>query len=159
MNAEVKTYSRYIQKQIASIRDLLRGLTEEQINWQPPLPGSNSLYVIASHVLGNVRAWVLGIACGQPMTRDRPAEFAASGSFADIDAAARKVSAEIEAALAAMDSARLDRRVVPSQELWGEGEPREISVREALVHVLEHASAHLGHMQMTRDIVLRHVQV
>ncbi len=158
MNAEVETYSRYIQKQIASIRDLLRGLTEEQINWQPPLPGSNSLYVIASHVLGNVRAWVLGITCGQSMTRDRPAEFAASGSFADIDAETHRTLGDIVVALQTIDPARLDERILPSRELWGEGKPHEVSVREALVHVLEHASAHLGHMQMTRDIVLRHVQ-
>jgi hypothetical protein len=43
---------------------------------------------------------------------------------------------------------------VPSQELWGEGPPREISVRDAIVQVIEHLSLHLGHMQVTRDMAL-----
>lgn len=157
MSDELRTYSEYIRKQIASIQAVLAELTPEQLNWKPPLPGSNSLYAIATHVLGNARAWVLGIACGQPLRRDRPAEFASAGTFADIEAASRELSAEIESALAAMDAAELERRAVPSQELWGEGEPHDITVREALAHVFEHAAIHLGHIQMTRDIVTRHV--
>ena len=48
----------------------------------------------------------------------------------------------------------LDRRFTPSQELWGEGQPQEVTARRALADVLEHASIHLGHVQMTRDWVL-----
>jgi hypothetical protein len=31
----------------------------------------------------------------------------------------------------------------------------EISVREALLHVVEHASLHLGQLQITRDLALQ----
>ena len=63
--------------------DSPRGIeTEAQLNWRPAIEGANSAYVIAAHTIGNARAFVLGIACGRDMGRDRPAEFRASGSYA-----------------------------------------------------------------------------
>jgi uncharacterized damage-inducible protein DinB len=155
MNPEIETYSKYIRKQIADIHTALRGLGDEQLNQRPGVPGANSVYVIATHVLGNVRAWVLGIACGQPLSRDRPAEFASSGAYDALGRAASALSDEINDALAGLDPSTLDDRFMPAQELWGEGEPHEISRREALAHVLEHASVHLGHIHVTRDLVLK----
>ena len=153
MSPDVETYSYYIRKQIASIQDCLRSLSDEQINRAPPVEGANSAYVIATHVLGNARAWVLGIACGQPLKRDRPAEFTSRGSFADFDRAASALRAEIETALRSLDASDIDRRFKPPQELWGAGDVQEVSVRSALADVLEHASMHLGHIQLTRDLV------
>ena len=155
MHPEIETYSRYIVKQIASIEAALAGLSEAQLNRRPAIDGANSVYVVATHVLGNARAWVLGIICGQPVRRDRPGEFASSGTYADFARAAGELSAEIGLSLAALDPARLDQRLVPPQELWGAGEPQEISIRDALADVLEHASIHLGHIQLTRDLALR----
>lgn len=155
MTAEIETYSREIRSLLQSICACLDGLSEEQLNWQPPMDGANSAYAIAVHTLGNARAYVLGIACGQPIHRDRPAEFRASGRIADLVVEAQRLSQEIDAALAALSPSALDERLVPSQALSGESEPYEISVREALLHVVEHASTHLGQLQITRDLVLR----
>ncbi len=155
MDAEIETYSRHIREQVAAVHAALAGLSDEQLNRRPPVPGANSAYVIATHVFGNARAWVVGIACGQPLGRDRPGEFASGGTYGELGKAAGALSGEIDAALAALDPARLDARLTPSPELWGEGEPHEITVREALVHVLEHASIHLGQVQLTRDMAAR----
>jgi len=155
VDAEIETYSKYIRKQIADILAVLKGLSDEQLNRRPEVPGANSGFVIATHVLGNVRAWILGIACGQPLSRDRPAEFGSSGTYDALGKAASALSDEISEALAALDQSTLDDRFVPAQELWGEGEPYEMSRREALAHVLEHASMHLGQIQLTRDLVVR----
>jgi uncharacterized damage-inducible protein DinB len=57
-------------------------------------------------------------------------------------------------ALAALSPSDLDRRLVPLPADWGEGEPYEISIREALLHVVGHASLHLGQLQLTRDLAL-----
>ena len=155
MNAEIRTYSRELQSLLARVCGCLEGLDEAQLNWRPPVAGGNSIYVIVSHTLGNVRAWVLGIACGQPVARDRPAEFQASGRDASaLVAVAQRLSSEIDAALSALSPSALDRRLVPPQSLWGEGDPYEISVREAILHVVEHASLHLGQVQITRDLAL-----
>ncbi len=153
MHPEIETYSKYIRKQIVDVVATLEGLSEEQLNRRPEVPSANSGFVIATHVFGNARAWVLGIACGHPLGRDRPAEFASRGTYEDLVEEAGALSGEIGEALGALEPSRLDERLVPSQELWGEGEPYEVSRREALAHVLEHASMHLGQAQLTADWV------
>jgi uncharacterized damage-inducible protein DinB len=152
VNGEIEVYSKYIRKQIAEVHASLGELSDDQLNRRPDVPGANSGYVIATHVLGNARAWILGIACGQPLRRDRPGEFASRGTYEGLGKLAEALSGEIEAALGE-DASTLDDRLSPSGELWGEGEPEEITRREALAHVLEHASMHLGQIQLTRDLV------
>jgi hypothetical protein len=156
MDAEIEAYSRRIRSLLERVCACLEGLSEAQLNWRPPMHGANSAYVIAAHTLGNARAWVLGIACGWPVERDRPAEFRASGrDAADLTAQARQLSDDIDAALAALSPSALDQRLLPPKSLWGEGEPEEISVRKALLDVVEHASLHLGQLQITRDLALQ----
>jgi uncharacterized damage-inducible protein DinB len=156
MNSEVETLSRQIQSLLGRVCGCLEGLSEAQINWCLPISGANSAHAIAAHTLGNARAWVLGIACGQPMGRDRPAEFRASGhDDAELLADAARLSSEINTALSALTPSDLDRRLVPPAVLWGESEPYEISVRDALLHVVEHAALHLGQLQLTRDLALK----
>jgi hypothetical protein len=62
---------------------------------------------------------------------------------------------QITAPRAELEAARLDYRFVPGQELWGENAPREISVRDTLIQFVEHASLHLGHLEMTRDMAMK----
>jgi uncharacterized damage-inducible protein DinB len=159
MHAEIEAYRRQIQSLLERVCACLEGLSEAQLNWRPPMPGANSAYVIATHTLGNARAWVLGIACGRPLERDRPAEFRAAGpDAADLRAQARRLSDDMDAALAALTPAALDQRLLPPRSLFGEGELKEVSVREALLHVVEHASIHLGQLQITRDLALQESQ-
>lgn len=155
MDREIETYSQWIRSLLKRVLACLEGLSEAQLNWRPPIEGANSVYVIAAHTLGNARACVLGIACGQDIGRDRPAEFRAAGTYAEIAGERQKLSREIEAALGALPASAVERRVVPSQELWGEGEVREISVRQALMAVVEHASIHLGELHIARELALR----
>jgi uncharacterized damage-inducible protein DinB len=156
MTNEIDVYTSQLKSLLDRLCEVAQGLDEAQLNRRPPIDGANSVYVIATHTLGNARAWVLGVACGQPMNRDRPAEFRASGRDASaLVAEARWLSGEIEAALSALSPSDLEQRLVPARSLWGEGDPREISRREAILHVIEHASIHLGHLQMTRDWALQ----
>ena len=154
MIPEVAEYIASIDQRFALICGVLDALTPEQLNARPPVADANSAWVLAQHALGNARAWVLGIAAGQQIERDRPGECASSGSdAAAFRAATRRFSGEMAAALAGITDADLDRRLVPSKLHWGEHEPREISVRGALVQVIEHASLHLGHLEVTRDVL------
>jgi hypothetical protein len=156
MDAELECYSRQLRSLLDRVCACLEGLSEAQLNWRPPIDGANSAYVIAAHTLGCARAWVLGIACGQPVERDRPAEFRASGrDAADLTAQARRLSDDIDVALAALPVSALDQRLVPPKSLWGESEPEERSVREALVNMVWHTGLHLGQLEMTRDLALQ----
>ena len=156
MDGEIESLSRQIRSVLERVTACLEGLSETQLNWKPPIDGGNSVYVIATHTLGNARAFVLGIACGQPLERDRPAEFRASGRDpSELTAQAKRLLDDIEAALARLSPSDLNRRLLPPQSLWGEGKAQGISVREAILHVVEHASIHLGQLQITRDLALR----
>jgi hypothetical protein len=89
------------------------------------------------------------------MRRDRPAEFASAGD----DAAAlveriERTRDEALAALRELEPARLDVRFVPAQDLFGEGPAHEVSVRDAIIQVIEHASLHVGHMDIVRALAL-----
>jgi hypothetical protein len=155
VDSETETYSRWIGSLFKRVVASLEGLTEAQLNWRPPIAGANSVYVIAAHTMGSARACVLGVACGQEMGRDRPAEFRATGGYAQIADETRKFLEEVKAALAGLPASALERRVVPSQELWGEGEVREISIRQALMAAVEHAAIHLGELHIARELALR----
>jgi hypothetical protein len=155
MNPELQAYAESIADRLEQICGVVTTMTPAQLN-RTPAEGANSAWVLATHTVGNARAWILGIACGRDVRRDRPAEFASSGEdAAALVADARRCIAEVNDALAALDPARLGVRMTPPQELWGEGSPRDTSVREAIIQVIEHASLHLGHLQLTRDIVTR----
>ena len=119
MTPEIESFNRYLQSRIADIHAALGPLSEEELNRAPDVPGANSPFVIATHVFGNVRSFVLGIACGQDLRRDRPAEFRSRGTYDELGAAKDRLSGEIEEALRGLDPAKLDERFMPSPEAMG----------------------------------------
>ena len=155
MTDELQLYAGQLKRSLERLCGAIEGLSEAQLNWRPPAPESNSIYVIATHILGNAEAWVLGIACGQPIERDRPAEFRAAGTdAAPIIARARDLSRRIDEALRDLSPESLDELREPRQRLWGAGTAEPVTGREALMHVIEHASIHLGQIDVTRDLAL-----
>lgn len=136
---------------------LLGGCSRELLNWRPATGAANSAYAIGTHLARCTRVYVLGFACGQRVERDRPAEFAAAGGDpGPLVAEIGELGREIAAALAALPPSALERRLRPAPELWGTGEPREISAREAIVESIRHAALHLGELRLTRDLAERH---
>lgn len=155
MNAERTAYLNQIQRTLDRLCEAIGGLSNEQLNWRPPVTDANSIFVIATHTLGNAEAWVLGIVCGRPIERDRPAEFRSSGPDAGpIIERARELSHRIDSALRGLPDGALDEQRSPSQQHWGAGDAVSVSVRDALMHVVEHANSHLGHIEVTRDLAL-----
>lgn len=153
MSAETDAYARQLRWTLDQVAASLRRFIPAQLNWRPPTGAANGAYAIIAHVIGSTRVYALGFGCGLPVRRDRMAEFAASGD--DLDALIAQVgrlSPEIEAALAALEPALLDERIVPSKELWGMGEPHETTRRDALVESIRHAGIHLGEPRLTRDL-------
>jgi hypothetical protein len=155
MNPELAMYASELEKTLQHIVDLISGLDADDLNWRPDVAETNSLYVSATHTIGNLRAWVLGIACQKPIKRDRSAEFAAQGAnTAHLMDRAKALTADFESALRELPSAALDEVRTPQQQHWGLGPPRPLSVREALIETIRHAWEHIGEMQLVRQ--LRH---
>jgi len=99
---------------------------------------SNSVGNLLLHLAGNIRQWIVSGVGGAPGTRNRASEFAArSGASAkDLLADLERAIDEVDRVLASLDPADLlTRRTIQG---------RDTTVLEAIFHVVEHFSMHLG---------------
>jgi len=120
---------------------VLRQLDDADIWWRGN-EASNSIGNLVLHLAGNVRQWIVSGVGGAPDLRDRPAEFARrEGMTRD------ELVNHLESTITMVDEALA--RVTPDQLF----EPRKIqgidtTVMEAIYHVVEHFSTHVGQIVM-----------
>jgi hypothetical protein len=89
-----------------------------------------------------------------PVDRDRSQEFTASAEeFPAIRARVQHLAASIDVAFGQVASERLDASFVPDQHLYGTGEPRQMTPREAIVENIRHLGIHLGEARLTRSLL------
>ena len=123
------------------------GLGAAQLNWRPASEG-NSLFVLATHILGGVEeALLTGLCKTQTSDRDREAEFLASG-----DAAEQFVNRwqALRATLTvALDG--LSRDDLEAMQLH----PRrgEMTGYMILLQTVAHAHEHRAHAELTRQLL------
>ncbi len=155
MDDETAVYASQLSSLLRGVARTVEGLSEAELNWRPPAPDANSVFVIATHMVANLEGWVLGIVCGEDVTRDREAEFAAAGADATpLVEAAEALSGRFDAALGRLPPGHLDRMLTPDPNQWGTGTPSEISARRALVSAIVHNAGHIGHLEITRDLAV-----
>ena len=143
---EVDLYWRRIRDSVDELVACLEGIDGGSLDWRP-LEDANSLYVLATHTMGNVRHNFLNVLCGLPVSRDRDAEFVArGGSAAEIGARWNELKGRISDAIQDLPPAELDRE--RDHPHWG-----SITGRELLIVVAGHAAEHHGQAQLTRDLV------
>jgi len=144
---EIRSFQHYIFGTIDSIVGALEGLSAEELNWRPAAPDTNSLYAIATHVLGNAEENLVGTLCGQPHGRHYAGEWPAAAPVPD---AARARWAELRERVAA-SLAKLTRADLDGLR----PHPRRgnITGREVLIVVARHAAEHWGEVQLTRSLM------
>jgi hypothetical protein len=134
---------------LARCRDFLRhnylpkiravvGAMSEEDTWWKPTEDANSAGVLLVHMAGNARQYIISGIGGAPMTRDRDAEFVATGRYTRDEALALFTDTirECDAVLAALDPARLgERRTIQGNEF---------TFLEAAFQVSEHVALHTG---------------
>ena len=132
-----------LRGQIASI---LQQLPLEALNWRPDKASDdhamNSVAVLAMHAAGAEHFWLGEVVGGLPATRNRDAEFeTVVGDTAVLIQTLNKVAQQTQAVLGAVTQADLDgtRRA----------RNRDVPVRWAILHVIDHTALHLGHIQIT----------
>lgn len=149
MLPEVQHYLERIEDLRGQIAALIKDLPAEALNWRP-VEGdddhvTNSLAVMAIHAAGAEHFWLHEVVGREPPTRDRDAEFVATAE----DAAPLLVKLE--------ENDRKSRAVLENltaEELAGSRtvRGRELTVRWAILHVIDHTALHLGHMQITYQL-------
>jgi uncharacterized damage-inducible protein DinB len=131
-------YSTQKLRQLAGrIETCLGKLTAEQI-WMRSSDQENAIGNLVLHLCGNVRQWIGPGVGGAPDVRERDAEFAARDgmSAAELGARLRVAVEEAAAVIEALSEARLADRIVVQNY--------DVSVMEAIYHVVEHFSGHAG---------------
>lgn len=126
-----------LRQYVSRIRTCLDLLSEEQV-WQRANEASNSIGNLCLHLAGNVRQWILHGVVGEPDVRRRSEEFAAHGGWTKAQLSGR-LEEIVHRACNAIES-------LPDDQLLRSVRPQnyEVSVLEAIYHVVEHFSGHTG---------------
>jgi uncharacterized damage-inducible protein DinB len=133
--ADVRAF--FFDDYLRKIVQCLDALDEESVWWRAN-PESNSIGNLLLHLDGSTRMWVLRVAGGRHVERDRAAEFAARGPLAKsaLLARLRSTLAEVDEVLGLLtDEVMLERR--PSTR-------GEVTVLWAVLHAVEHFAMHTG---------------
>jgi uncharacterized damage-inducible protein DinB len=119
------------------IEDCLGRLTDEQI-WLRHTENENAAGNLVLHLCGNVRQWIGTGVGGRPDVRDRNSEFDARGGLpvAQLQARLREVVGEASQIIRTLPRARLTEQKTIQKY--------EVTVFEAIYHVVEHFSQHTG---------------
>lgn len=134
------------------LRKALDGCSAEELNRRPGGEETNGLAVLAAHALGSTRSW-LSLAVGAALPqRDRDAEFLVvvenpAAFLGRVDAWAGECRALLETDLP-FDPSRTG---AAPWRTYDQDEP--VSAAWALLHALEHLREHVGHAQLTRQLL------
>lgn len=149
MTPEITSCLNLIEDLRGQVGDLIVGLPANALNWRP-VEGiddhaTNSLAVMASHIAGAEHFWIHEVIGRQLPTRDRPAEFeTVVGGPAPLLEKLNQTGQETQRIFSTLTAADLD------EDRQVEG--REVSVRWAILHVIDHTALHLGQMQLTYQL-------
>jgi Protein of unknown function (DUF664) len=130
-------------------------LGDERVNLRPDLPGTNSPYVILYHAVCSTHFWCGAILAGRRVTRDRDAEFQATGTVADLRKAVEDLQQQLPKDL---EHVQGDRPLIHPDGLLPihvQHGVRDWSQGKALIHAYEELAQHFGQLEITRDILMR----
>jgi uncharacterized damage-inducible protein DinB len=119
------------------LRAAVESLPPDALWWRAN-DASNSVGNLLLHLAGNVRQWIVGGVDGAPTTRDRASEFSAR-SGADAKVLLTELDRTLSEAVAVI--AQLSPEDLGSSRTI---QGRDITVLDAVYHVVEHFSLHLG---------------
>jgi uncharacterized damage-inducible protein DinB len=146
MQTFFEEYLNILQACHTSILEALEGLPPSALDW---ISGAdmNSISVLVFHLTGAERYWIGDVAAQEPSNRDRAAEF----KVHDVGMDVLKKRLEDNLAYARKTLERFTLRDLEARRI-SPREGREVTVAWALLHALEHATLHLGHIQITRQL-------
>lgn len=128
-------------------------LPDEVLNRPLPLPETNSLFALATHLAGAGEFWTLVLVGGRDIPRNRPAEFHAAGTGAELVTRYERWIADLHALLDTLAEEELELLADPVPFRAWQGDMPQTKLT-CLLHAVEHSALHLGHIQLTRQVLL-----
>jgi hypothetical protein len=125
-------------------------LDDTQITARPAaLPRTNTPFALVTHSFGAMDWWAGHIILGEPSDRDRDGEFTATGTCAEAVEACTAARARLHA-WAPRIEATPTLANPPTTQMPLDG---DWTVGTALIHIYEELAQHLGHLEMTVDLL------
>ena len=148
-SSEIESFRRRFGYEFERLLETIADLDDDAVNWKPSASGTNSLLVLVTHTLASAEEHVVGKAAGKTVVRNRDAEFVVTGGAGHLAARAAEVRRRVDEALVALEG-RLDEERDPPLDKW---RGTRATVRDRLVHSVSHTAEHVGHAQLTRDLL------
>ena len=142
-------YLDYCDKALDQYAETPGALGDDLVNERLDVPGSNSAFALTAHVCGVMGRWARQVNRGIVVERDRDAEFAARGSLAEALALLHEARVRLHEDVGATDF-----RARPALPPGDDAEAATATQGEVLLHVYEEVAQHLGHLDVTRDVLL-----
>lgn len=131
----------------------VEGVPAEDVNhWKPSLglEDINTFYALLTHLISSGEWWILATAAGGPSNRHRASEFVATGDVSDLRKRADQWLDDVHNYFETLTEDDLSKQV--KYLLSSSGKPAESTVAYCLIHSVEHAATHLGHLHIERQI-------
>src|SRR5580658_10211027 len=74
----------FVDNALDQMTAIVRDLGDDLVNERPGLEGANSPFAILTHCLGVMEFWGGATVAERPVSRDRPSEFVATGTVAEV---------------------------------------------------------------------------
>ncbi len=153
MSGEASHYAVVLERIARRALDQFKDISDRDLNRPFVLPESNSAFVLATHLIGSAEYWVLELAGGRDVQRDRLAEFRATGTGAALAARYERWLAAMQDLLQTLPDEQLD-QLVPVQPGYHPSlDETPMTLRDALLHAIEHCALHQGHLELTRQLL------
>lgn len=136
----------------------LNGVPDALLNQPLPFADANTLFALGTHLVGAGEFWVLALVGGRAIERNRLAEFHATGHGPDLIARYERWLVALHEVLDNLPDTAMSRPASPPAEYRNTGgmADQQLYVRDCLLHAVEHSALHLGHVQITRQLILAH---
>ncbi len=142
-------FIQFCERTIDGMQRAITELDDDLVNRRPVLDGANSPFALVSHALGATRWWTEHVVLGLSSGRDRAAEFEATGTIDEL--MARCDAAKSRLTEIAPDLARTT--TLGSEAITQIPLGTDWTVGAALMHTYEELAQHLGHLEITVDLV------
>jgi hypothetical protein len=147
----LEDYLFFVDDALEGMVDIVEALGDARVNLRPDLVGANTPYAILTHCLGVMEFWGGHAVAGRSIDRDRPAEFKAAGTVADLVARLRRARARLADDLADVEpfaALRLPVSTKPADATYGRTQGG------VLLHLYRELAQHRGQMEGCRDVIL-----
>jgi hypothetical protein len=150
MTITLDDFEVFCRRSCAGVLAVADRLGDELINERPRATAGSSPYALVFHILGACEWWVGHMVAGDESSRVREDEFIATGTVAElhlaVDAWLDLLTARRPALDAATELTEIPQTQTPLAGEW--------TVGAALIHAYEELAQHLGHLEVTADLLL-----